>query len=334
METDIIMVSDTKSTEPNPPEAGAPAAEVPEAGAPAAAAETSPDVPSDLAERVAALEQHPGRTDFQSWTAVVTLLALAIYGAARFGDTAFYARLGTDADTVGLNYGVTLARVATTVAVASAGVLALFLFGRLRAKPQNERNNQGPLSKLFSAVGFVIASALSILLLILIIPPVLVPIGRLRLLTGLACAAALYLAGYRYEKARRQVNSFSRIRFTIAGAIAVVLMFGLAAVTGYHSAGEIMQGRLLPCPCVRLFGHNITLPWSSGTNGFLGIKAEEATVTWLGRGKRTVPRSAILLGGSNDSVVLYDTLTQTTLIVPVQDVIVEPFSNLTGWNEK
>jgi hypothetical protein len=300
----------------------------------ARATETPSKELSDLASRVAALEHRPERADFQSWTAVVTLSALAIYGAARFGDTAFYARLGTDADTVGLNYGVTLARVATTVVVAGAGVVALFFFGRHLAKPQDEKPYQGPWARLFFSLAVAMAWILSYLLLVLIIPPILVPIAKVRIFVALVCAAALCLAGYRYEIARRKTGAFDPVRSTIVFAITIVLLFGLAAIIGYQSAGHIMRGQQLPCPCISFFGRNITLPWSSGTNGFLGIKAEAANITWIGPGKSPVPSSAILLGGSNDSVVLFDTDTQSTLIVPNTDVIVSPFSNLTGWNER
>jgi hypothetical protein len=300
------------------------------------ATEMPSSVLSDLAERVAALEHRPRKPDFESWTAVVTLSALAIYGAARFGDSAFYARLGTDADTVGLNYGVTLARVATTVVVAGAGVVALFFFGRYHVKLQDEKSHQGPWTKLFSGLALVMAWILSVLLLILITPSTLVPIARLRILVGIVCALALYLAGKKYEKIRLKKGSVSlhSIPSVIAFAIAVVLFFGFAALTGYQSAGHIMQGEQLPCPCVSIFGHNITLPWSSGTNGFLGIKAEEARITWIGPGRSPVPGFAIFLGSSNDSVVLFDVNTQHTLIISNTDVIVTPFSNLTGWNER
>jgi hypothetical protein len=296
--------------------------------------DASSKVLSDLASRVAALEHRPEKTDFQSWTAVVTLSALAIYGAARFGDTAFYARLGTDADTVGLNYGVTLARVATTVVVAAAGVLALFLFGRHLAKPENEKSDVGSWAKAFFGLGLVMAFALSFLLFVLIIPPLLVPITQVRTVLAAVFTGMLYLAGYKYEERRRKIGSLDPIRSIIALALAIILLFGFAAITGYQSAGHIMRGQLLPCPCISIFRYNITLPWSSGTNGFLGIKAEEATITWIGPGKSPVPQYAILLGSSNDSVVLFDLQTQRTLIVANTDVIVSPITNLTGWNER
>jgi hypothetical protein len=289
---------------------------------------------SDLATRVAALEHRPEKADFQSWTAVATLSALAIYGAARFGDTAFYARLGTDADTVGLNYGVTLARVATTVVVAGAGAVALFFFGRYLAKPQDEKTHQGLWAKLFFFLAVTLACILSYLLLVLIIPPILVPVEKVRVFVALAGTVALCLAGYRYEKARSKKNAFDPIRSVIAFAIAIVLLFGLAAIVGYQSAGHIMRGQQLPCPCISALGRNITLPWSSGTNGFLGIKAEAANITWIGPGASPVPEFAIFLGGSNDSVVLFDIGTQNTIIVPNTDVIVSPVSDLTGWDER
>jgi hypothetical protein len=287
----------------------------------------------DPAPGTAGPAQLPGRADFQRWTALVTLFALAIYGAARFGDTAFYARLGTDPDTVGLNYGITLSRVATTIAVASASVLALFLFGTLSARPKEELGHQGPFTRLFFAAALVIAFALSTLLLMLIIPPELIPMVRIRGVLALICSFGFLEAGHMWKKADLKAHSAQQTRSVIAIAIAVVVLFGAAAITGYHSAGYIMQDQLLPCPCVNVFGHNITLPWSSGTNGFLGIKAEKAKIQWIGTGRSAVPESAIFLGSSNSSVVLYDTSTNRVLIVPSSDVIVIPLSNLTGWNE-
>jgi hypothetical protein len=288
----------------------------------------------DLAARVAVLEQRSGKIDFQTWTGLLTLFALAIYGAARCGDEAFYARLGTDADTVGLTYGVTLARVATTTAVCGASVLALFLCGRLRDRPQNERSEQGNWTGLLLLGAVVFASILSFLLLILIIPPQLIPVTPVRGIVAAGCVLGIYKAGKRYERIRREKGSFSPISSTIAVAIGLVMLFGLAALTGYHSATYIMRGQTLPCPCVSFFGHNLTLPWSSGTNGFLGIKAELANVRWIGPGKSIVPPFAVLLGESNSSVVLFDMDSQTVRIVPSDDVIVSPQSNLTGWDER
>lgn len=273
------------------------------------------------------------RADLQTWTGLVTLFALAIYGAARFGDTAFYARLGTDPDTVGLNYAITLSRVATTIAVASASVIALFLFGTLSARPKEDRGHQGPVSKVFYLIALVIAIILSTLLLVLIIPPELISIVKIRGIVALACSFGLVYAGYMWKKADLKGRSVNQTRTVIAIAMAVVVLFGAAALTGYHSAGYIMKNQLLPCPCISVLGHNITLPWSSGTNGFLGIKAEEAEIQWIGTGRRAVPITAVFLGGSNSSVVLYDTNSGKVLIVPSSDVIVIPLSNLTGWNE-
>jgi hypothetical protein len=290
---------------------------------------------SDLAARIAVLErQGSGRTDFQTWTAIATLFAIAIYGAARFGDTAFYARLGTDADAVGLNYGVTLARVGTTIAVSAAGVLVLFLFGRHTARPRDEQRNQGPWSKGFFAVAVILAFVISVILIILIIPPATVPIAIVRNLIALACAVGLVYAGFKYEQARRRTGAFDPIRSFIAIAMTVAVLFGIAALTGYHSAGYIMRDEPIPCPCVSVMGYNITLPWSSGTNGFLGIEAELADVSWIGPGRSDVPRSAILLGESGDSVVLFDTGRESVLVVPADDVMVRPLSDLTGWNER
>ena len=89
----------------------------------------------ELTPRVMSLEQRlnarsakPGR-QVQDWAPTVTLIALVIYGSARFGDAVFYARLGTNPDAVGLNYAVTLSRVATVMAVAGAGMLAIILVG-------------------------------------------------------------------------------------------------------------------------------------------------------------------------------------------------------------
>jgi hypothetical protein len=290
-------------------------------------------VPLDLPASATGPAKVRGRADLQTWTGLVTLFALAIYGAARFGDTAFYARLGTDPDTVGLNYAITLSRVATTIAVASASVIALFLFGTLNARPKEDRGHQGPVSKTFYFAALVIAIILSTLLLVLIIPPELISIVRIRGIVALVCSFGLLRAGYMWKKADLKVHSVNQTRSVIAIAMSVVVLFGAAALTGYHSAGYIMKDELLPCPCVSFLGHNITLPWSSGTNGFLGIKAERAEIQWIGPGRRAVPSAAIFLGGSNSSVVLYDTSSGTVLIVPSSDVIVIPYSNLTGWNE-
>jgi hypothetical protein len=202
----------------------------------------------------------------------------------------------------------------------------------LRALPKDKRRNQGPWSKLFSFVALATAFVLTVLLLELIIPPTLVPITSVRAVIALAGCVALIQAGKKYKEARER-GSFDPIRSAIGASIALVVLFGLSAVTGYHSAAYIMHGQPLPCPCVSFFGYNITLPWSSGTNGFLGIKAEKARVTWIGPGRSVVPALAILLGGSNGSIVLFDAYTQKVVIVPGSDVIVKPSSNLTGWNE-
>jgi hypothetical protein len=289
--------------------------------------------PPGLAARVAVLEQQSkGKTDFQTWTAVATLSAVAIYGAARFGETDFYARLGTDPDAVGLTYGVTLARVGTTAAVSAFGLILLFLAGRHLGRPDHELQSQGPWTKGLLCLAVLIAGGW-LYPLIAIIPPVEHPAPIVRMVIALGFVIALVYAGYRYEKVRRETGSVDSIWSFIAVVAVTAVLFGIAAFTGYHSAAYIARGKPLPSPHLSVWHYAIPLPWSSGTSGYLGITAELADVTWIGTGASQVPARAVLLGESNSSVVLFSIAQKEVLVVPADDVIVRPASSLTSLNE-
>jgi hypothetical protein len=291
---------------------------------------------SGLAARVAVLEQQrKGKTDLQTWTAVATLSAVAIYGAARFGETAFYARLGTDADTVGLTYGVTLARVGTTAAVSTFGLILLFLAGRHLGRSRRELRSQGIWGKVSMVLlGLVVLIAGAWLYpLSVLIPPVGVSAPAVRILIALDGGLVLICAGITYETIRHEKSSIDSIWSFIAVAAIMAVLFGIAAFTGYHSASYIMRGKPLPSPRLSLWHHPIPLPWSSGTSGYLGISAELADVTWIGTGRNRVPTKTVLLGESDGSVVLFGIAKKEVLVVPAEDVIVRPTSSLTSLNE-
>lgn len=271
--------------------------------------------------------------DLQKWAAAGSLLALGIYGAARFGDAAFYARLGTNPDAVGLDYSVTLSRVATTIAVSGASLLALVYRSRISARIEEPPGSQRRARLAISAVTLVLTLALSALLFLLFVPPTLVSSVHVRGSIALVCVSLVWLVGYLYEKADWRASSLHQHQFIVAAALGVVVLFGASALTGYHAAGYVIRGQPLPCPCAKLFGHNLTLPWSSGSSGFLGLQAEVAAVTWIGPGQSPLPAQATLLGTADGSAVLYDSATRRTMIVPAADVLLSPQSNLIGWNE-
>ena len=292
----------------------------------------------ELTRRVMSLEQRlnarsakPGR-QVQDWAPTVTLIALVIYGSARFGDAVFYARLGTNPDAVGLNYAVTLSRVATVMAVAGAGMLAIILVGIIYRHTSDRRATSFFLTMLI-VLGIAAVGYLGLLLVMLLIPAS-VPFF-LRELIAVLIVVLLYVIGYNYKAEEQWIAKQERFRpgVILVGSLSAVVIVAVSGLAGYRSAGYVMRGELLPCPCVSAFNHNMTLPWSTGTSGLLGLTADQASITWVGPGKRKVPTSAILLGGSDGNLVFYDPAAQRTITVPSTDVVVQTEGHFVGWNE-
>lgn len=296
---------------------------------------------SDPATRVAQLEQHdltPKSTGWQvqDWIAIATLIALVIYGSARFGDAAFYARLGTDPNAVGLNYGVTLSRVATTIAVTGAGVVASLLYGKFLKERKESAANKGEKSaadkwpkRAALSVGLLLLGIATAFLIMLILPAALALDG-VRVFIAILLVPILFWVGYKF---RAPKSGSAKSHIYLAAALATVVLFAVSGVAGYNSAGYVIRGKVLPCSCFSLFKHNITLPWSTGSSGFLGVEANYARVIWVGPRRGMVPTSAVFLGGFNGDVVLFDFIAHRLLIVPSSDIIVRAEGNLIGWNE-
>jgi hypothetical protein len=118
--------------------------------------------------------------------------------------------------------------------------------------------------------------------------------------------------------------------------VGIVLLFGYAGITGYLAAGYVLDGKPLPCSCSKLFGHNIALPWVSGSEGFLGVQADEAEVRWATNSDRprdALPRRPIYLGTADELVALYDPDRNAVVRVPVADVVLTVHPRRVSWEE-
>ena len=110
-------------------------------------------------------------------------------------------------------------------------------------------------------------------------------------------------------------------------ALAAAIVFGLAGIVGYASAARVMHGELLRCGCVQVAKHNISLPWLSGTPGFLAVRVQRAEVVWNTPPQHppswlSLPMSAMYLGQADGMIVVYDPAQARPLRFPVGSVLV------------
>jgi hypothetical protein len=268
------------------------------------------------------------------------LVGIAVYGSVRFADTAFYARLGTTPDSVGITYAETLSRVAGPVALLFAIILTLYLSRRLlRAR--------GTLTRfLVFWIAFAVTVAVSGVLLPVF--PRFRWFGLNWIPISLAIAVIVF-AGERATKQRRGIREHLRPGtpwFWVAIGMSLLVVFGLAGLSGYREAGYLINGdpysarSPLPCGCSAPFNHDISLPWLSGSEGFYGIEALPVTIQWTGPGSapKNLPTTAFYLGESDGVDVLFEPADEAganpvSLSVPADSVVLAARSMTTPFNE-
>ena len=315
-------------------------------------------MPQEDAKEVKSLVGDPDakstRVGVQEYVAGGTLVAVVIYGAVRFADTAFYARLGTSPSAVGLTYAETLSRVAGSIVLFIAVVALLFLLGRstrfsfdkpsvggkgkavedeeigvdsLRASqvidpPQKPTHRKPVVVPLLTFLAKLVLWFFCFGIVSVLLPPTPTVYG-FRIIP-FAFAVVIWLVGFvsTDHDIGRARSAFGRSRGVQAWSIslAVVIIFGLAGISGYRSAGDLIGNRPIPCGCIRLGSWNVSFAWSSSSQGFLGIDAPHASIT--SSKDSGVPTSAFYLGTSDGTAVLFDSETDKVLYVPASDVVI------------
>jgi hypothetical protein len=250
-----------------------------------------------------------------------TIGAIAVYGAARFGASTFYARLGTTPDAVGLDYVRTLSRVSSAVVLGlSSIVLVLATGGWFRKK------SSSPLRW-----GLLFVCVVFSWIVILTLLPLQTP-GRVISFVFVWLVAA---AGYNSRATLGEIRQRFRAHPLTWIAAAVLATFTTTGIIGYRSAQYVMDGNTLPCGCTRLGPWNIALPWASGSPGFLGVDVSKADLTWVGTTaqNKDLPTSAIYLGTSDGEAVFYDAETGSSFSVPTEAVVIRVMPDVHPWKE-
>jgi hypothetical protein len=260
----------------------------------------------------------------------LTLAALVVYGAVHFADYAFYARLGVSPEDVGLDYARTLAKVAIGFVLLAATVALLLTAGaQLAAK-----DDHGRMRGLLGWLGGMLALGMGSVLLLTLLPPV--PRLLVFAVSGGIIVLGAYLDEARRVRLLRWAWTLDLSRKLMLGATGLVLIFGLAGVGGYHAAGYVRAGETPPCGCTKLFGHNVALPWLSGSRGFMGVQAERAEVAWVNPANHpahALPTDALYLGSADEMVALYDVARAMTVRIPAQSVTVATEPAAITWRE-
>jgi hypothetical protein len=267
---------------------------------------------------------HERRFQIRELLEALTAVALVVYGAVHFGQYAFYARLGVSPDAVGLDYGRTLGAVAVGLALFVAAIVFLLTAGALFTSNHGSGLGRFVLGLVVGGVGAVLLRTL--------LPPLPNPGLAVSIMAATAAGAVLNAN----HVALRAWASGLGGRATLAiAAPAIVLAFGLAGLAGYHAAGYVYRGGELPCGCTPLFGRNITLPWVSGSRGFMGVEAERAEVEWVNPSEPhgPLPADPIYLGTADNMVVLYDPTLHRAVRIPAQSISVETTPRVISWKE-
>jgi hypothetical protein len=259
----------------------------------------------------------------------LTLVALVMYGAVHFADAAFYARLGVSPDEVGLDYARTLAKVAVGFVLLAATVALLFVAGAHLAK-----DDHGRFRGLLRSLGALLVLWVGSVLLLTLLPPA----PRWMVITASVGTIGLgaYLNEARRSRLLRWLGALDLTRALTLGAIGIVAVFGLAGLAGYRAAGHVRDGETPPCGCTKLFGHNLAMPWLSGSRGFMGIQVERAEVAWVNprnHPAQTLPTDALYLGSADQMVALYDVSHEMTVRIPAQAVTVATEPARITWRE-
>jgi len=272
-------------------------------------------------------DQRPGRWSTQDILGWLTLGALVVYGSVRFADSAFYSRLGTSPDAVGLDYAATLSRVAGVVVLFLATVMLIAGLGRLV-----EKEISFALLLLTLVVGAIGVAVFGVLL-----PPSQHVHGFnwVALLLVISIFAVSTSFDSKPLKALRSSLHQSRMRRIVAGALVVVAIFGLSGLSGYRSAGYLIEGKSLPCGCVRFMRWNMSLPWASGSEGFLGVDAPPVKVRWVDAARTSpkFPENLFYLGSAGGVDVFFDPVAGMIENIPADAVVVYASGHTVGFTE-
>jgi hypothetical protein len=325
---------------------------------------SDPPDPAPVEERSPSEEDPPSVPQPSGWPqinldlkdvlGVLSVVGLVIYGSVRFADTAFYARLGTSPDDVGISYATTLSRVAGPVVLLAALVIALFFAVQLEKEHSTGLRVLCLLVLGLAAVvtlGELIPATPRFRLVDINIVPVVVTI------VVVAVSAKWPPANSRRLRTALRPGT---PQFWVVLGMTTVILFGLAGVTGYREAGYLRDSvpvvgiSPLPCGCDAIFNHDVSLPWVSGTQGFYGVEATPVLVEWVGseppprdlppRSRPCPPRveeynvnpvcaGAYELGESDGVVILFDPVTNTSVAVPTSSVILSTSSQLRPFHE-
>lgn len=281
---------------------------------------------TDRLSKLEGREREPKREFPPSGTLeVLTLSALVIYGAVRFADAAFYARLGVSPDDVGLDYARTLGKVAAGVLLLLASVVLLAWSGWFASgsKPVRVR-----------IPAWFLAGSTGVTLLGALLPPT--PRWLLMLIAGAIGVLGALLRDLYNEGRLHRWPRPGRAALALIAAVAIVVVFGLSGLIGYRAAEYVRDGKPLPCGCSKLFGHNVALPWVSASKGFLGVEADEVDVTWVTKSDRPsepLPKHPIYLGTADGLVALYDADRDMVVRIPATEIAIGVEAKPLTWSE-
>jgi hypothetical protein len=279
-----------------------------------------------------------GSIPWEKPKAFLAFFAIVLFGIVRFANGAFYARLGLTPEDVGLSSAVILARSAMSVVLLA---ISLILLGFWAFSARRERWGLALLGVPMALLGLVLFRALfplpgsiepqsggdNLYSLAIFLGGALIGflvalqddlLQRRRDLPGKADSSYAEKvtnsqAGEARQVAKDEVSARRRV-IIVALALATALLLGLAGTLGYYSAGRVMDGKLLRCGCVQIRGTNInmSLPWVSGTPGFLAVRVQHAEVVWNTR-PTTPPewaslpmKNAMYIGQADGMIVVYD----------------------------
>ncbi|MEV8458736.1 MULTISPECIES: hypothetical protein [Streptomyces] len=244
-------------------------------------------------------------------------MGLLLYGVTRFGNAAFYARLGTTPDEIGIDHAVLLDRVAGVIFlfVTVVGLAAILFYVALRsATPWWASIVAGVVGLCLSVAA--IGGFFGVNLKWWGVAFILAVCGVVTLVTGQL---------ERKPDSHRQWLGVWRAKLTASAIAALALllaMFTAAGVAGYRAAGYIERGQPLPCNCLRVWFLDVNFRWFAGTEGFLGIDPKSVKPVWISSTldeadrRRLAHHSLFILGTHDSTHYVFDSTERQMLRIP------------------
>jgi hypothetical protein len=286
--------------------------------------------------------------------AFLAFFAVVLFGAVRFADAAFFARLGLAPEDVGLSSAVIIARSTMSVVLLGA---SLILLGFWMFAIERRAKWWWPLlGTPMACVGLILFRSLFPL------PRFVLTDRDLWIYNGsiLVGGAILGWRVARHDHVLQRGRGFAneagssspertidsqapdtskpatdatsaRTRVIIVElAFAVIILFGLAGILGYSSAAQVMDNQLLRCGCTSIAGREVSFPWMGGAVGFLAVRVQHAEVAWnTNTPPKTppdwlvsLPMDVMYLGQADGMIVVYDPVDDRPLRFPVGAVLV------------